>query len=115
VYYDTTVCREVLEQPVCSAVQIVASDYLVAGSEQTGNDIESAHTRGHDECAVRIHDLCEVTFEVRSCRIAGPCVVILAAAGRRRLLLEGCGLYMSATSALSNVLCSGQNGGNHTW
>lgn len=87
-YYDAAVCREILEQSVCSAVQVVASDYFVTGSQETRDDVQRAHARRHDECAVRVHDLGKMSLEVCPRGIARACVVILAAAAPR-LLLEG--------------------------
>ena len=89
VHDDAAVCGEVLEQSVGATVQVIASDNLVARSQQAGDDVEGAHARTDDECAVRVHDLGQVSLEVGSCGIAGACVVILAAAAAGTGLLEG--------------------------
>ena len=95
VHDDAAVCGEVLEQSVCSAVQIVTGHDLVARSQQACDDVEGTHAGADDEGAVCVHDLGQVSLEVGSSRVAGACVVILAAAAARIGLLEGCRLQES--------------------
>ena len=97
VHDDAAVRREVLEQSVCSAVQVVAGHDLVARPQQAGDDVEGAHAGADDKGAVRVHDLGQMALEVGSCRVAGARVVIFAAAAARAGLLEGGRLYESVT------------------
>ena len=88
---DTLVGREVGEQAVGAAVQVVAGDDLVAGSKQAGDDVQGTHARADSQGTCGIHDLGEVALEMGTGGIAGSSVIVLAASVGRRLL-EGRGL-----------------------
>jgi hypothetical protein len=77
---NATVCRQILEQSVGAAVQVVASDNLVTRAQEAGDDVKSAHAGRDDESAVCVHNLGQVAFEVSAGGIARACVVILASA-----------------------------------
>lgn len=60
--YYSAVRREVFEQAVGAAVEIVAGDNFVAGSEEAGYDVQCAHSRGNDKSSLSRHNLREVPF-----------------------------------------------------
>ena len=71
---------------------------LVARAQQARDDVQGAHAGADHEGAVRVHDLGQVALEVGSCRVAGACVVVLAAAAAGAGLLEGCRLQVRSAT-----------------
>ncbi len=86
---DALARREVGQQAVGAAVEVVAGDDLVAGPQQARDDVERAHAGADGEHALGRHDLGEVALEVGAGRVAGARVVVLLLTAGRRRLLEG--------------------------
>ncbi|KAG9680324.1 cystathionine beta-lyase, partial [Aureobasidium melanogenum] len=77
----------VFEKTVRTAVEVVAGDNLVTRVKQASDNVKASHARRHDQRAVGIHDLGQVTLEMGTGRVARTSVIVLIA-----LALEGCGL-----------------------
>ena len=102
---DAHVLLQVCEQTIGAAVEIVTSDDLVAGLENSGDHVARAHARADDKRSVGAHDLGQVALYVAPSRVATAGVVVLLA----RPALESSGLVDRHAAGVELVTALGED------